>query len=202
MHRVPTLLLLLRAALGPVIFLGGWSGWPGEVLFLLLLLAVGSDFFDGVIARRLGVATEWLRRADSLVDTVFYVFVVLLAAVRYPGLFKDYWPGMATIALLEVTRFVFDHAKFKKQAAYHMWSAKLWGLALLLGFSELFLTGQGGIFFTAAIVTGVMTDLEGLTASFVLPEWRHDVPSLFHAFAIRRSRIPPLHVDRSGISPS
>jgi len=140
-----------------------------------------------MIARRLGVATERLRRADSHVDTLFYVFVILLAAVRFPELFKDYWPGMAAIALLEVTRFVVDHRKFKKQAAYHMWSAKLWGLALLLGFSELFLTGQGGLFFTAAIVTGIVTDLEGLAASFVLPEWRHDVPSLFHAFAIRRS---------------
>lgn len=187
MRRIPTFLLFLRVALGPLIFFGGWSGWQGGTLFGLLLLAVASDFFDGVIARRLGIDTEWLRRADSLVDTIFYVFVLLLAAVRYPGLFKDYWPGMAMIALLEVTRFVFDHVKFKKQAAYHMWSAKLWGLALLLGFSELFLTGQGGIFFAAAIVTGILTDLEGLAASCVLPEWRHDVPSLFHAFAIRRS---------------
>lgn len=179
--------MLLRAALGPLIFLGGLGGWPGEVLFLLLLVAVISDYFDGLIARRLGVATEWLRRADSHVDTVFYVFVLLLAAVRFPGLFKKNWPGMAMIALLEVTRMVFDHRKFKKQAAYHMWSAKLWGFALLLGFSELFLTGQGGLLFMAAIVTGMVTDLEGLAASFVLPEWRHDVPSLFHALAIRRS---------------
>jgi CDP-diacylglycerol--glycerol-3-phosphate 3-phosphatidyltransferase len=33
---------------------------------------------------------------------------------------------------------------------------------------------------------GIVSDLEGLAVSLVLPEWRHDVPSLVHAWRLRR----------------
>ena len=187
LRRIPHLLLAARVVLGPVLLIGGWAGWPGAALFGLLGAATLTDIFDGIIARRLGVATERLRRADSLADTAFYLCVGVLVVVRYPAVVAAYGPGLGAIVLLEGSRAVLDHYKFGRQAAYHMWSAKAWGLALLLGFSELFLTGDAGVFFALAIGLGILTDAEGLAASFVLPAWRHDVPSLFHALRLRRA---------------
>ena len=159
------------------------------IIAALLTLATLTDVLDGVVARRLGVTTEWLRRADSLVDTTFYVFVAAATLVTAPDVFRTYAWGVGAVVALRLLRGVYDHRKFGKQAAYHMWSAKAWGLALLFGFTEVFLTGHGGFLFKAAIALGVLTNLEGLAASVVLPRWRHDLPSLFHAVAVRNALI-------------
>jgi phosphatidylglycerophosphate synthase len=49
-----------------------------------LATAFLSDVFDGIAARRLGVATTALRRLDSAADTVFYVAAAYAAWELYP----------------------------------------------------------------------------------------------------------------------
>ena len=93
--------------------------------------------------------------------------------------------GLVLLVLLEGGRIAFDLYKFGRQAAYHMWSAKFWGVSLLLGLTELFWTGQGGFFFGTAVVVGLITDLEGFWASIILPKWVHDVPTIVHAYRLR-----------------
>ena len=79
-----------------------------------------------------------------------------------------------------------EHVKFGRLAAYHMWSAKVWGATLLLGFAEVYLASEAGPLFSLAIGAGIVANLEGLAASLILPNWCYDVPSAFHALAIRR----------------
>lgn len=45
----------------------------------MLSAAFLSDVFEGVIARRLGIATPGLRRLDSAADTLFFVAVAIVA---------------------------------------------------------------------------------------------------------------------------
>ena len=40
------------------------------------------------------------------------------------------------------------------------------------------------------IAVGVYNEVEGLLASLVLPAWHHDVPTLWHAWALRRAGRP------------
>ena len=180
----PHLLLYLRMLLGPVLLYGFFHQWSGFSYFTILLIATLTDIFDGIIARRLGIATEWLRRADSIVDTVFFIFMFIVLYLGYPETWQRFSIGLYIIFGLEMFRMVFDHIKFNKQASYHMWSAKLWGLTLLFGFSEVFLSGKGGLFFLISLIMGIVTNLEGIWASLILPEWRHDVKSIIH---IKRS---------------
>jgi phosphatidylglycerophosphate synthase len=182
-NYTPHFLLYLRLALGPLILYLGLSDCDGfylfVVLFVVLFVATLSDIFDGMIARKLGVATEWLRRADSVIDTAFFVFVLILFYMRYPETWERFSIGIYAIFTLEIIRIIYDQIKFKKQAAYHMYSAKFWGLTLLFGFSEIFITGQGGVLFSLCIVAGIITDMEGLVASVYLKEWQHDVKSFY-----------------------
>jgi CDP-diacylglycerol--glycerol-3-phosphate 3-phosphatidyltransferase len=83
-----------------------------------------------------------------------------------------------------------DLSKFGREASYHMWSAKLWAVVLYLAFFMILVLGQDGAWVTAALLLGIVSDLEGLSASLVLPEWRHDVPSLVHAWRSRRRSAP------------
>ena len=46
-----------------------------------------SDIFDGVVARRMGIATPGLRHADTLVDTAFYVAAAVAMYVAVPRVF-------------------------------------------------------------------------------------------------------------------
>jgi CDP-diacylglycerol--glycerol-3-phosphate 3-phosphatidyltransferase len=94
---------------------------------------------------------------------------------------------LVLLVILELSRLLLERAKFGRMASYHMWSAKAWGVALWLGFSEAFLTGQPGPFFRAAVLVGILADLEGLWASIVLSTWRHDIPSAWHAIQAERN---------------
>src|SRR5215470_13238734 len=177
MNRIPAGLIVFRACCAPALVLLERAGASGRLLAGVVFLAFLSDVFDGIVARRLGVATEGLRRADSVVDAFFYLAALVALILRAPQVVLAGLPGIVVLVLLEATRLLVERRKFGRMAAYHMWSAKVWGIALWLGFSEAFVTGRAGPFFWSAIVIGVLADLEGLAASCILSSWQHDVPS-------------------------
>jgi CDP-diacylglycerol--glycerol-3-phosphate 3-phosphatidyltransferase len=185
---IPVVLVVLRALCGPALIACAALSVPAPVLSALMTLAFLSDVFDGIIARRLGVATALLRLADSLVDTAFYICAAVALAVRAPAVLEAHVIGLAALGSLEVSRWVIERLRYGRIASYHMWSAKLWGIALWLGFCEAFVTGRPGPFMQAAFVTGILTDLEGLAASLLLSNWHHDVHSIWHAVQIERAQ--------------
>ena len=187
MKRVPFGLIALRLACAPLILVAALFAWPGPVLAVIALIALVSDYFDGVIARRLGVDSPRLRHFDSQVDTIFYFAAGAGMFVRFPDVWREYRTGVAVLLAVEVGRMLFERRKFGRTAAYHMWSAKVWGVAMLLGFGEVTLTGRGGPFLVAAIGLGVFTNIEGGAASLLLREWHHDVSSLWHAVRLERT---------------
>src|SRR6476646_3471414 len=71
-RSVPLGLTVLRLLLAPVLVWMVYAGAPGILFAGVILVAFVSDYFDGVIARRLGVATPELRHFDSRADLVFY----------------------------------------------------------------------------------------------------------------------------------
>src|ERR1700686_4057943 len=73
----PLLLTGLRAMLAPVMLLLAWYHPRPLAFAVCLILAFLSDVFDGILARRLNVATPGLRRLDSIADSVFYVAALL-----------------------------------------------------------------------------------------------------------------------------
>jgi CDP-diacylglycerol--glycerol-3-phosphate 3-phosphatidyltransferase len=147
-----------------------------------------TDIFDGVVARRLGVATVTLRRLDSFADSVFYLCALWAVWVLHPPVILENGVLLVVLAILECTRYAFDLWKFGREASYHMWSSKLWGVALFMAFATVFAFDDPGPLPMIAIAIGVLADLEGLLISFILPSWRHDVPTLLHAIRIRAER--------------
>ena len=188
---IPLGLTLLRALLAPVVLVLGFTGGSPTGFAACLIAAFLSDYFDGVIARRLGVATPGLRRLDSAADSLFYLACVAVAWHLHPDAILDRWPALAVLAALEVTRYVFDLIKFRREASYHMWSSKFWGLWLFIGFYALLVHGHSGLLVSLAVYAGIVADLEGLLISMVLPQWQSDVPTLVHALRLRASHQTP-----------
>lgn len=183
--RLPLALTALRALLAPVVVaLALW--WPSAAAFgACLVTAFLSDVFDGVIARRLGIATPTLRRLDSVADTLFYVAAAFSAWHLYPQVIRDHAMALAALVALELGRYAFDWAKFRREASYHMWSSKLWGLVLFAAFFALLALAYTGPWMGAPLYVGIAADVEGLAISWVLPRWQADVPSIVHALRVR-----------------
>jgi len=179
--RIPLALTALRALLAPVV-IGLAFAWPAPWAFgACLVTAFVSDVFDGIVARRLGVATPALRRLDSIADSIFYVAALLAAWHLHADVLRAHLGALGALAALEVARYAFDLRKFGKEASYHMWSSKLWGIALFAAFFALLVFGEARVAVPAAIWIGIAADLEGLAISATLREWRTDVPTLWHA---------------------
>jgi len=183
--HVPILLTGLRAALGPLVVLVAYARPSGAAFGACLVFAFLSDIFDGVIARRLDIATPRLRRLDSLADTVFYAGAALAIWHLYPDALRARAGALGVLLALEASRYLVDLARFGREASYHMWSSKLWGLALFAGCCSLLAFGIDSLAVDAAILAGILCDLEGLAISFTLRTWHSDVPSIVHAWRIR-----------------
>ena len=186
MKRVPPALVALRALCGPVLLAAAAAAEPAWFLAALVSVAFVSDVFDGIIARRLGVATAKLRRADTIADTAFYLCAGVALFLLAPSVIEAHLAGVAGILALEAVRWAVERARYGRLAAYHMWSAKAWGVTLWLGFSEAFLTGRPGLFIQAAVVMGLVADAEGLLASLILSTWHHDIRTLWDAMRIEK----------------
>lgn len=182
---IPLALTALRALLAPVVVALALA-WPAPRAFgACLVAAFVSDVFDGIVARRLGVATPGLRRLDSIADSIFYLAALLAAWHLHADALRAHVFALAALAALEVARYAFDLRKFGKEASYHMWSSKLWGVALFAAFFALLVFGEARVAVPAAIWIGIAADLEGLAISATLREWRTDVPTLWHAVRLR-----------------
>lgn len=189
LKTAPLFLTLLRAALAPVMITLALTSASRAGFGACLLVAFLSDVFDGKIARRLGIATPFLRRLDSIADSVFYVAATYCVWLLHPDVILGHAMSLLLLLGLELGRYVFDFLKFKKEASYHMWSSKLWGLALFVAFFSVLVFSNAGIAVSCAIYLGLLADTEGLMISLVLPRWKNDVPTLFHALRLRRASL-------------
>lgn len=119
-RKIPILLTGLRAFLAPIVLaLSLYSPQPAAFA-VCLIVAFLSDIFDGIIARRLSIATANLRRLDSAADTLFYAACVFAAWHLHPAAITDRTVPLLILAALEVIRYLVDFAKFQREASYHM----------------------------------------------------------------------------------
>jgi CDP-diacylglycerol--glycerol-3-phosphate 3-phosphatidyltransferase len=152
----------------------------------ILVLGLLSDYYDGVIARHFDVATAGLRRLDSATDTLFFAAVAVCVWRLHPNAITgNRWLLSIVVGTLLLNHVV-ELVKFGKEAAYHAWSAKAWGLALFVALTVLFATDNARLI-PIALAVGVISHLENLCITLALPRWQHDVRSLRYALALRRS---------------
>ena len=185
MLSAPQLLVAFRAFCAPVLFVLACFRFPGALLAAIVIAAVISDILDGVVARRTGTATDGLRHADTVVDTIFFVGAAVALRVAVPHAYEGLWLPLSALIVVHVSRSTYEVTKYGRLAAYHMWSSKALGLLLVAALVTAFVTGRPTALLAFGLWFGVVNELEGFLASVMLPTWRCDVPSLFHAREIQ-----------------
>jgi phosphatidylglycerophosphate synthase len=186
---IPWSMVWLRVVLCPVIVVGARRGWDGRWLGAIVLVALGDDIYDGVLARRWGCDTPAIRLADSVADTVFYLGVAAALWVRQPQILRGNWHLLAALAVLEVTRYGFDFWKFGKGASYHSYLAKTWGLVMGVGVIGVLSFGGPRALVWVSLMVGIAANCEGLAMSVMLPKWKNDVTTLGAAWKLRREML-------------
>jgi phosphatidylglycerophosphate synthase len=104
-EHIPWLMAAARALLGPVLIVGAECGWNGLALAGIVVAALLSDIYDGVLARRWKCDTAGVRFFDSMADTVFYLCTAVAFWIRLPLLWQSYAGLLVGLLALEGVRF-------------------------------------------------------------------------------------------------
>lgn len=185
MKWLPVALVLLRFWLGPALLLDARDGTVGAWFAAGLVAALLSDVFDGVLARRLGVATEQLRVADSWVDGWFVCCIGACIWLTHRETVLAFGWLVAAFLFTDWLALGFDWLKFRRVASYHAYSGKLAGLLLFLAAFGLLVWNNSALV-APSLVMGIVAHLERFVITVILPVWMHDVPSAWHAVCLRR----------------
>lgn len=188
LRLVPAALILCRFLLGPLLFADALDGRTGIGFGIGLIIAVASDIFDGVLARRLGVATSRLREVDSWVDAWFCLWVAASAWLAHREFVVAQAPLIAAWLGTDWLALAFDWIKFRRFAAYHALSSKLAGLLLFAAVFALFVFGGSGPLMIVALLAAILSHAERMAITAILPAWTPDVLSLRHALRLRRGQ--------------
>jgi CDP-diacylglycerol--glycerol-3-phosphate 3-phosphatidyltransferase len=184
-RKLPGALVSFRGALGPGLILLSLLPRSGLLLVACIALALLSDVFDGVLARRWQVDTEALRRWDTRADTFFYACVLAVMLLNHPAAIARRSLLLAGLVTAEVVQHVFAALRYGRHASYHSILSKVWGLILAVATMALLGWGVDNRLMDFALAWGILCNLQGLVMTLMLPTWHRDVPTLWHAWRLR-----------------
>lgn len=180
----PNLLSGGRLALIPVLFVLAWHG-KATVFLLCLAIALLSDAVDGWLARRRVQGSNFGTRLDSWADIVLCLSVPLEVWWIWPDLVRREAEFIGVVVACYVAPTLFALLKYRRLPSYHTWMAKLAGVLMGTGGLVLLAGGPAWAFHFAAVAV-LIEAIEEMSITAILPRWRPNVPSFWHALLMAR----------------
>ena len=169
----------MRLLLGPIALACALAGVSRFVYLPILIAATLSDIFDGILARKFGVATPALRRYDSITDIIYYLFILVVAwLLCKPVIAGNLWL-IALMLLSEAGCISICLIRFGKFPATHSYLAKFYGLCLLAAFIALLAFNAGNWVVIALAVIALVTNSEIIAMHLIAKSPPVDVPCIF-----------------------
>ena len=190
MKQFPYALILFRFLLAPIMLLLGYFYQTKYTKLIVVILFFGllSDVLDGIIARKQNSSTAKMRRLDSQTDMVFWLSAGFTAWFIWPKTISNNSFVIWILLGMEASCYVVSIIKFGRETCTHAYLSKFWGITLLAAFTDLILNGNAGFLFYFCLVSGIISHLDRILITLILPKWQHDVPSAYHAYLIRKGR--------------
>jgi CDP-diacylglycerol--glycerol-3-phosphate 3-phosphatidyltransferase len=188
--HIPISLILFRLVLAPILIIVAYflKTEASGIILVLMYLGLLSDIFDGIIARKLNVSTEKLRRLDSQIDIIFWLAIATSTWIIHPTIVLLYDKYILGLLCTEALCYLVSFIKFRKETCTHAWLSKLWGLSLITAFTSILGFGYGGAPMIICVALGFASHLDVILITLILPKWTHDIPSTFHALKIRKGK--------------
>ena len=185
---IPSILVGIRFTIAPLLVLDALDGETSLWFIVGYIIAVLSDIFDGIIARRLGVSTVQLRQADSWADICLYLCIAMSTCFVHPEAIADFKISLLLGIAAQLSLFAISLIKFGKFPSFHTYTAKIWGITLLVATIGLFGFNYAPTLWLP-IVLCIVNSLEEIMMTLILPEWQCDLLSIFHAIELRQNSI-------------
>ncbi|MEO1622786.1 MAG: CDP-alcohol phosphatidyltransferase family protein [Cyanobacteria bacterium J06632_3] len=187
LKSIPKLLIALRFLIAAGLFWAAAHHYSGRLFIVGYCIAITSDIFDGIIARRLGISTPQLRQTDSWADITLFLVLAISTWWLYPAVILAFKVPLLIALLGQLSLFSLCLIKFKKMPSYHTYTAKAWGLGLLVAVISLYGFEVASPLWVAIGLCWINT-LEEIVITLLLDEWHCDVLSLFHARNMTRTQ--------------
>jgi CDP-diacylglycerol--glycerol-3-phosphate 3-phosphatidyltransferase len=155
--------------------------WHRPFTFVTLYLFVGvTDLLDGYLARKLGVASDFGARLDSLADLVFYLVLLALLIERFAFHFTALTQVLlATVLLLRLMNMLLARWKYGRFVFVHTLANKATGvLAYLLPL--LLFSGVNRALVLWILIIALLAAVDELFITIRYREVLYDRRSFFH----------------------
>jgi len=177
---------MLRCILVPFLIFDALDGKASWWFIIVFIVAFALDLIDGPIARRLNAATPFGSKLDSIVDVVLFGGILYCAWMIHRQIIDAYFLPIMTLLLLQIISWIISLIKYGKLTCYHSYIAKFWALAISVAIISLFAFNYAGIFFWIAITSGIISNIQDIIMTLMLPKWSCDVLTLGAAFKLRK----------------
>ncbi len=183
MKQIPFLLILFRLFVAPVMLVVAYFQITGAGIILASLLIAGilSDVFDGIIARRLNISTDSLRKWDSHVDTVFLISTIISAWLMFPVVVMNKQWYILSIVAFELLAYLICFLRFRKLPSNHSYSSKLFAVFITVCLATLFISNDWGVMFYIMYLFGVLAYLDNFLILLLLKEYKVDTKGFWKA---------------------
>jgi CDP-diacylglycerol--glycerol-3-phosphate 3-phosphatidyltransferase len=178
-RHLPFALTTLRLLLGLVALVCALTNVPRWVYLPILVAGTLSDIYDGILARRFGVATSALRRYDSVTDVIYYLFILAAVFLLCKPVITQNWLLIALILLSEAGCILVSYVRFGKYPATHSYLAKFYGLCLLAALIALLVFNASAWVLIALTIVALTTNVEIVAIHFLMNTPPVDVRSIF-----------------------
>ena len=152
-----------------------------ELFTWLLLISYSTDAIDGILARKLKIASPLGAQLDSLGDQATFVIGILGLLVFEFNFMKENYSLILLAFIPYIIQMLIALRKYGKTTAFHTYLAKL--SALVQGVFILWLLFFGPVYwlFYVMIVLGVLETIEEITLVFMYDKWIADVKGIYWA---------------------
>lgn len=190
MRQIPIILIYSRLLLGliAIFFSSTHINNYTPIAFSILTLGLLTDIFDGIIARKLNVSSEKLRRLDSTIDVVFFISIAIATYIQCADFFNTNAIKLIILIGFELLTYLICFVKFKKEIATHSIGAKIWTLFLFATLVQVIFQCQSIILFNICFWVGLITRLEIMAIILAIKTWTNDVPTFYHAIRLRNGK--------------
>lgn len=192
----PNLLSGTRIALMPAVLLVAVAG-SRRWFLVLVAMSLATDALDGFLARKLNAFSEFGRTLDSWADYMMLLTGIAGIALLWPETMRRELPWVISGLGAFIAVLIYGYARFGRPLGYHTWATKT--LALLLAISLVPLLADWANWpFRIVVMLQMGSALEQLCIAMLVPFHRGEIPTVWHAWRIRRGQSGPGAAGRRG----
>ncbi len=186
LFKIPFFLLYSRLVVAFFMTIFSFIKISPTIIIALTIYAIISDIFDGIIARKLKISSQEMRRLDTKIDTIFWFSCLFYICLNHADFLKSHLLKIGILVFSELLITLFGFLKFHERISYHTILSKFWALLLLWFVVTLISKNSATLSFEIAFWYGIVVQLEILLIAIILKNNQTDIPNVCQAIKFKK----------------